>query len=224
MTEYRSGRKKGSGYRIRLLDNNPDGYILSSGYERWFRVPEKKDTPPNTLIHYGVKGQKWGVITKEYEPVAVDHRKTGNKSSFVGRIQQRRMQRKLEGEAYRKQVAADLKAKRERNRKIMKSAGFALGAGVLALAMYKGYKISDISLKATGLRALKSLVKLKPSMKDFEQGMYLMDARERSKSMGLSKVAQHFKNGTNILRMRHYREKIRNAKNFINQYRNRSIG
>lgn len=40
--------------------------------------------PPNTLCHYGVKGQRWGVITKEYEPVgtrssgASDPRKNNN--------------------------------------------------------------------------------------------------------------------------------------------------
>lgn len=28
-----------------------------------------KRLPPDTLCHYGVKGQRWGVITKEYEPV-----------------------------------------------------------------------------------------------------------------------------------------------------------
>lgn len=29
----------------------------------------------NVISHYGVKGMHWGEITKEYEPVAVDHRK-----------------------------------------------------------------------------------------------------------------------------------------------------
>lgn len=38
-------------------------------------VHTRKCVPKNVLMHYGVPGQKWGVITKEYEPVAVDHRK-----------------------------------------------------------------------------------------------------------------------------------------------------
>lgn len=38
-------------------------------------VHTRKCVPKDVLMHYGVPGQKWGVITKEYEPVAVDHRK-----------------------------------------------------------------------------------------------------------------------------------------------------
>lgn len=35
------------------------------------RISSKNDV----LQHYGVPGQKWGVITKEYQPVAIDRRK-----------------------------------------------------------------------------------------------------------------------------------------------------
>ena len=37
----------------------------------------------NSLMHYGVKGQQWGVITKEYEPVAVDHRKLRSSQNTI---------------------------------------------------------------------------------------------------------------------------------------------
>ena len=35
------------------------------------------------LIHYGVPGQKWGVVTKEYEPVAFDKRKQKHAQASV---------------------------------------------------------------------------------------------------------------------------------------------
>lgn len=41
------------------------------------------DKSQSVLMHYGVPGQKWGVITKEYEPVAVDHRRTNTVSKNV---------------------------------------------------------------------------------------------------------------------------------------------
>ena len=41
------------------------------------------DKSQSVLMHYGVPGQKWGVITKEYEPVAVDHRRTNTISKNV---------------------------------------------------------------------------------------------------------------------------------------------
>ena len=43
-------------------------------------VHTKRCVQSDTLMHYGVPGQKWGVITKEYQPVAVDHRKLRTKS------------------------------------------------------------------------------------------------------------------------------------------------
>lgn len=49
------------------------------------KQPMQKDE----LIHYGVPGQKWGVITKEYEPVAVDHRKTSISKSVVSNLRPR---------------------------------------------------------------------------------------------------------------------------------------
>lgn len=39
-------------------------------------IHTRKCVTKDVLMHYGVPGQKWGVITKEYEPVAVDHRRT----------------------------------------------------------------------------------------------------------------------------------------------------
>ncbi len=41
------------------------------------------DKSQSVLMHYGIPGQKWGVITKEYEPVAVDHRRTNTASKNV---------------------------------------------------------------------------------------------------------------------------------------------
>lgn len=226
MTEYRSGRKKGSGYRIRLLDNNPDGYIPSSGFERWFRTPEKKDDPPNTLIHYGVKGQKWGVITKEYEPVAVDHRKIGNQTSIVQKVRGKANARREYLQAYRQQVIADRQARREKRQKTMKITAGVLAAGTLAIAAYKGYKLSGLrgTEKEIGKRALRSLLVLKPKKGDLgkllTRGSMALDAKNRSETMGMAKVMQHFRNGGNILRMRYYREKIRKARSYVNKLKN----
>lgn len=40
------------------------------------------------LMHYGVPGQKWGVITKEYQPVAFDKRKQKHVQSQAVKIRQ----------------------------------------------------------------------------------------------------------------------------------------
>lgn len=44
----------------------------------------------HALQHYGVPGQKWGVITKEYEPVAVDKRKIKKATSVNPPVKMRR--------------------------------------------------------------------------------------------------------------------------------------
>ena len=63
MTPTQYGNPAGAGSRVRRMDKE-DVYLIHINNES------------NYLAHYGVKGQKWGVTTKEYEPVAIDHRKT----------------------------------------------------------------------------------------------------------------------------------------------------
>ena len=97
---------------------------------------EKSDV----LIHYGVKGQKWGVITKEYEPVAIDHRTSGH-NGFTANIRNRINARK---EETRQSVQKDklIRAqKRERYNKAIKIGVAAAGL----LAAYGAYRYVKVT-------------------------------------------------------------------------------
>lgn len=120
----------------------------------------------NHLAHYGVPGQKWGVITKEYEPVAVDHRKLRGSAtsqvrthtyprsvgSSVSRKQEQKM-RKLEREGYYKKDANGRTvwhqngkeySPSEKRQKIVKRALIAAGVTAAVLATYGAIKYHQV--------------------------------------------------------------------------------
>jgi len=182
---------------------------------------EKCNEWPSYLAHYGVKGQKWGVITKEYEPVAIDRRKTKNQTNIIQKARIGIARQREIGQAEQQQIVRERQARREKRKRILRTAGTVLGLGGLALALYKGYKMSDIHLKESGRKALDSLIQLKPTKnrrrKAFSSGFMALDAKERSNSMGLKKVGEYFSKAGSILTMSYYRRKIKNARKYIDK-------
>ena len=126
-------------------------------------------TKGNYLAHYGVKGQKWGVTTKEYEPVAVDHRRlrTAQKPVYststrpqVGynvTTKQQREQRRREREGYYTtengrtvwRQNGKTYSPSEQRQKIVKKA--LIGAGVVA-----GLLIAYGAVRASKIRKAKA--------------------------------------------------------------------
>lgn len=117
----------------------------------------------DALAHYGVPGQKWGVITKEYEPVAVDHRKmrtsnvvrtsttTRSVGSSMSRKQVREQQRRERQGYYTKENGRTVWRKNgktyspsEQRQKIVKRA--LIGTGIVAglLITYGAVKYGQI--------------------------------------------------------------------------------
>ena len=118
----------------------------------------------NYLAHYGVKGQKWGVMTKEYEPVAVDHRRlrtaqkpvystsTRPQVGYNATTKQQREQRRREREGYYttengrtvwRQNGKTYSPSEQRQRIVKRAL---IGAGIAAglLAVYGAIRVSHI--------------------------------------------------------------------------------
>ena len=233
-----SDRNKLQRYNRWMVDDNPNsGHRLKnekslmhgsvpSDDGRWFDDPYSSGH--DFLMHYGVKGLKWGVITKEYEPVAVDHRKTGSSGGFFTRARARVQTRLAKERAGRqreyRETIENLQAKREKKENAVRFGGKMLGLGVLGIALYKGYKVSGIKPSKTFHNALKSLTAIKPTKarlgKLFSQGFTLATAREQNRNTGLARVLATFKRSGSILSLSHYRQKIKNARRYIDRLKN----
>lgn len=85
-----------------------------------------------SLQHYGVPGQKWGVTTKEYQPVAIDHRRMRKPESYSIRrnVTPKTASSPKTREDYRKEAQAI----RERNERVRKKViiGSAVVLGLIA--------------------------------------------------------------------------------------------
>lgn len=203
-TQY--GNPAGAGSRVRRMDKE-DVYLIHINNES------------NYLAHYGVKGQKWGVITKEYEPVAVDHRRTQVYNPVA-----RARTRYLEREA--RQYAEDQKMREQRQEWIEKKnrrievAGKALGVGVLALSLFAGYKLSGI--KISGKNALRSLLNIIPSKDGLKAagslGFMALMAKEQTSTSGLDKVKSTFNRSGELLKLQKYRRHLAKARDIIKKY------
>ena len=206
---------------------------MSSDDGRWFNDPymASGEKSGQALCHHGIQGQKWGVITKEYQPVAVDHRKTGNSSvvrpkvriNLRNRLARERAERQKE---YRETLEIH-QAQREKRRKAIRIGGTALGIGVLGLAAYKGLKVSGIKPSQTYHNALNSLTALKPTKarfgKAFGSGFTLLTAKEQNRNTGLARVLATFKRAGGIFSLSSYRQKIRKAREYIHKMKGFSL-
>ena len=227
--------------RVRSLDDESEVCVHSSspirkpivnGLEHGSSIRMKKRQTSNNdfLMHYGIKGQKWGVITKEYEPVAIDHRKLRksikSKPNFASRVHSRINAERANDQAQVEAEKEYRKNKRERNTKKIKIAGATLGSSLLLISLLGNVKSSGVKIGETYKNGLHSLLKLKPHKgsigKLLSQGFYALDAHEREKTQGLKRVGLYFKNAGNIITMRRYREKIKKARNFISQIGNKT--
>ena len=95
----------------------------------------------DSLMHYGVSGQKWGVITKEYEPVAVDHRKT---RGFVANRVAKYRQQVARDEAEVRQINEIRRQKTEQHRRTRQKIAWAAAAAISLFVIYKGYRYAKI--------------------------------------------------------------------------------
>lgn len=222
------------GSRIRRMDDMayaicfPENKVTRS--DTWFQssgignVSMLADSSKNDYLqHYGIKGQKWGVITKEYEPVAVDHRKTRS-GGPLARIRNRVRERMARDDA---EVAADRKLRQERLKKInerTKKAGTALGVSLLAGAFIYGYRhnvLKGLMNRFSLSGSLKSLLNMVPSAAEREglmtSALFAGDAKMRSQQSYLDRITGNFKAAGQMLTGQHYRAKIQKAKDLIQQ-------
>lgn len=147
-------------------------------------VHTRKCVPKDVLMHYGVPGQKWGVITKEYEPVAVDHRKMRTSNvvrtsttprsvgSSMSRKQVREQQRRERQGYYTKENGRTVWRQNgksyspsEQRQKIVKRA--LIGAGIVAglLVTYGAVKYHQVQKAKAYSGILQRFLKQNPAAK-----------------------------------------------------------
>lgn len=127
------------------------------------------DEEDEALIHYGVPGQKWGVITKEYEPVAIDHRRTGNNPNGIsGRIKQRindrRNEARAKDEKFRAEIKANYQKQREQRQKIAKYGAIGVAALAGLLIAYGTYKYVHVNKMKAYSGLLNRFMRQNPQM------------------------------------------------------------
>ena len=112
-----------------------------------------------TLQHYGVPGQKWGVITKEYEPVAVDHRKMrrGQESSS-----EQRPIYKVQGTRF-KYHSKELAERRARIEKKLKTASYIAAAAIGLFIAYKSLRYVQVKKAKAYAGILNNFLKRNPT-------------------------------------------------------------
>ena len=153
----------------------PYSYIdndLHAGY-RIRHVRQLNEDCEKSLSHHGVQGMHWGEITKEYEPVAVDHRKikTANNptparagatfSSGIAKMKAARKQR--EAEQY-KRDRQEMLAAREHRDKLARN--LAYGGAIVAglLLAYGTYKVTKIQRARAYSGLLNRIMTQNPNM------------------------------------------------------------
>lgn len=183
------------------------------------------------IEHHGIKGQRWGVITKEYEPVAVDHRRM-RRASPIAMVRSKISERTAKDDAEVQQSGEDWQNRIESIQKRQKNIGKAVGAGSLALMFWGGYKLNKIHGEQFihGKKALRNLLGGPPSsfkkfLKDAgKAGMDLAWAKELTARMGPDRVKMHFEKANVLLKGQRYIDYMKKAKGYINRFKNRSAG
>lgn len=203
-TQY--GNPAGAGSRVRRMDREDSYLVHIQGQSDW-------------LMHYGVKGQKWGVITKEYEPVAVDHRKlrTLNPISKI----RAHYQKKDAVQAEKDQIEREQRqAWIEKRNKRFEIAGYAIAGTALVLSLYGGYKLSRI--KPAGKKVLKSLLNAKFSKDERRtagrDAFMLMDAKQRGS--GMNRVKEVLGHAGSIATGQRYRRYLKRARGMVAKFKN----
>lgn len=113
----------------------------------------------NSLQHYGIPGQKWGVITKEYEPVTVDHRLSNKASQQPKQYKSRAIRARKTRADYREEA----RVIRERNERVRKRA-LAIGAAAVGLvAAYGAIRYVRIQKAKAYSGLLNRFIKQNPS-------------------------------------------------------------
>lgn len=211
-------------YAVRFQENNvtrSDTWFQSLGTGN---VSMLADSSKNDYLqHYGIKGQKWGVITKEYEPVAVDHRKTRS-GGPLARIRNRARERAARDDA---EVSAYRKLRQERLKKMndaTKKTGTVLGVSLLAGAFIYGYRhnvLKGLMNRFSLSGSLKSLLNMVPSGTErkglMTSALFAGDAKMRSQQSYLDRITGNFKAAGQMLTGQRYRAKIQQAKDLIQQ-------
>lgn len=203
----------------------------SNHIERTSTLKNASNGQSDFLMHYGVKGQKWGVITKEYEPVAVDHRRM-RRASPIARVRSKISERTAKDDTEVQQSGEDWRNRIESVRKKQINIGKAVGAGSLALMFWGGYKLNKIHGEQFihGNKALQNLLGrqssgLKAFLKDVgKAGMDLAWAKELTARMGPDRVKMHFERANVLLKGQRYIDYMKKAKGYINRFRNMSAG
>lgn len=184
---------------------NPYGSSLTgsavsmAGPKAIVKVSTKKPYSNDVLQHYGVKGQKWGVITKEYEPVAVDRRKlrtatpstnTYNKLARPAPTRDRQLTAKVK--------KGWVTEKRERYNKAINVAGY-IGTGLLLGALgYGMYKYAKITKAKAYAGSLTRFLSRNPSVNlNTESGRQLLQkglntARASSRGFASAKTVSDY--------------------------------
>lgn len=183
------------------------------------------------IEHHGIKGQRWGVITKEYEPVAVDHRRMGGISP-VAKIRSKISERKTKDDTEIQRSSEDWENRIRSIQEKQKNIGKAVGAGSLALMFWGGYKLNKIHGEQFihGKKVLRNLLGgpssgFKKFLKDTgKAGMDLAWAKEATERMGMDRVKMHFERANVLLKGQRYIDYMRKAKGYINRFKNRSAG
>ena len=103
----------------------------------------------NYIQHYGVPGQKWGVITKEYEPVAVDHRRMRKPETYSIRRKANpktayNSSRTANGLKTREDYRREAQAIRERNEKVRKKVIIGSAVVLGLIAAYGTYRYARV--------------------------------------------------------------------------------
>lgn len=170
----------------------------------------------NFLEHHGIRGQKWGVITKEYEPVAVDRRRTRFWNP-IAKVRAANAQRAARDAADLQKKREDRQAWLEKRDQRIATAGKILGISSLLLTMYGGYKLSG--MKMNGKQSLKSLLNIVPTKAErgglMQKGLLAGMAKQQASTSGLAKIKQTFERAGGILTGQRYRKHIQTAKNLI---------
>lgn len=201
----------GSEYRIRK-EYDEDVYLIH-------RIEDQ-----NYLEHHGVKGQKWGVITKDYEPVSIDRRKTRFWNP-VAKARAANAQRAARDAADLQQKREERQAWLEKRDKRIATAGKIIGVSSLLLTMYGGYKLNK--MKMNGKDSLKSLMNIVPTKMERKglpgRGLLAGMAKYQTSTSGLEKIKQTFENAGSMLTGQRYKRHIQTAKNLIDRFKDMAM-
>lgn len=180
------------GFRVRRFDCNPEQRIrISTSLQKNSTLSHSATAivrKNDSLMHYGVSGMHWGEITKEYQPVAVDHRKT---RGFVASRVAKYRQQVARDDAEVARINAERRRKTEKHRETMKKAGWIGAAAIGLFVTYKALRYTHIKKARAYTGILSNFIKNNPGALDTrsEEGRRLLKrgldlAKANSRKLG----------------------------------------